>query len=151
MQPMEHVTETCQFLPKISKDLKIVDYIDTKVCYYCFLFVVAYFCAKERGRIYPQDYYKYSFECAAGNPSVDTRVFRKAVDGGLPWMVVKQLKHTTATKSQMSSEQINHYYAKFKERWAGLTHLYRMLYILVTNRQVSTTDSKAVLTQHEGI
>jgi hypothetical protein len=99
--------------------------------------------------ILPPDYFKYSFLCASGNPSIDTRVFRHAADHKQPYMIVKQLKHSTANKPKISAEKIMKHYDRFKDRRKHLMEDFRLVYILITNREVTQQHMKEI-NEHQG-
>lgn len=105
---------------------------------------------KDNRTILPPDYFKYSFLCASGNPSIDTRVFRQAVDHKQPYMIVKQLKHSTANKPKISAEKIMKHYDRFKDRRKHLVKDFRLVYILITNREITQQHMKEI-NEHQGI
>lgn len=91
--------------------------------------------------------------CATGNPSADTRTFRKAAPhdpNQRPWMIVKQMKHSAAAEAPLTYDAIYDFYDTFKKRLGVLVNDYRIMYILVTNRALSD-DILAKVHTHEGI
>jgi hypothetical protein len=63
-------------------------------------------------------------------------------------MIVKQIKHYSATEKSLSYESILEHYNVFKMRQGALTDHYHIVYILVTNRPLSNGDK---VHTHEGI
>jgi hypothetical protein len=96
---LEVATELHQFLPKEGGVAQVPHTILT-----------------DKGAITGDDIYKYSFLCAPGTPSADSRVFRKANPDDMnqtPWMIVKQMKHSTSDKSTVTREYMEKVYHKF--------------------------------------
>ncbi|KYQ96838.1 hypothetical protein DLAC_04143 [Tieghemostelium lacteum] len=95
-----------------------------------------------------------SFICAAGNPSVDTKVFRKptASDSNQkPWMFAKQLKHIQSQKDEeISYDYIKSQYSSFNTRIESLKEKYRIVYIFFTNKPVNRDVIKKFYQKHNG-
>lgn len=143
---MQVATETKHWLPKTGEILSIPDFIETKVT----ALISNALIFQEFGVIAKKDFFKYSFRCAKGNPSVDSRVYREAADGGLPWLIVKQDKHSIAD-SYISKEKIIEMYEKFKSRSKIFESQYRILYIVVTSRPVKSEDIASLANSYNDI
>jgi len=94
-------------------------------------------------------WFSFSFRCAAGTSSAESRVFRASTDGKNPWMIVKQSKHTT-TETALSFTYCSRIYEEFKQTTASFYQKYRVIYIIVSNRPCKEYELEEFYSQHTG-
>ena len=83
------------------------------------------------------------FRCAPDNPSVDSRCVRLQVQG-TPLLIVKDGKHSVG-KAHASAEDIIQWYSQAMFRLRKYAMVYKVIYILLTNRIVSEDDRMKAL------
>jgi hypothetical protein len=99
------------------------------------------------GTIPEKDFKFYSFRCATGNPSVDSRIFYEATPNDKiqkPWMVCRQYKHSVRDNLKLSGSDITEFFLDWKSRVCGHYDQYRCFYVVITNTIVSDDDIEMV-------
>jgi len=87
---------------------------------------------------------KYSFLCAPGNPSIDSRIYRKVPSKDNLLMICKQTKHTIAS-SELTFEYLKSQYERWRKYRIPFEDEFFVVYVLFSNRNCSEWEIQKFL------
>jgi len=107
----------------------------------------------KEGTIHQKNFFQNVFISRAGNKLIDSRSFREPTDGNKPWMFIKQSKFSKEeSTTKLSPTVINDLYADMQSQVTNWQAAYRIVCILVSNRQWSNLEEcQEEINKHAGL